>query len=206
MNGVIQQHLTGKMEVVSWLITFLVQPKRFGILKEYMPTHLTYQVKRMNRMHISYFIFHAAHILYALMHSRSKISWFNSPWNNWNCTITGTAQHMEREGKRAWRNRAPKSQTMWGFAFTTVSKPTNNQRLCPWKGMIHWTKKLKQFPMGRKYMVIERVMVMCRLKRALQNGKRLLGRQQEQFQEEKMAEIVTSKIWVEVQRYTFQFS
>lgn len=53
--------------------------------------------------------------------------------------------------------------------------------------------------------VTQCVMIMCRLKRALQNGTRLPGRLREQFQEEKMVEIVTSKISVEVQRYTFRY-
>lgn len=51
--------------------------------------------EKMNRMH---FIFT---LLTYYMHSRSTISGLNSPWNHWNCTIIGTAQHMEREGKRA---------------------------------------------------------------------------------------------------------
>lgn len=44
MNGDTQRLSIEKMEVVFWLIIFLVQPKQFGILKEYMPTLLTYQV------------------------------------------------------------------------------------------------------------------------------------------------------------------
>lgn len=145
------------------------------------------------------------HYILCVVPSRGTISRFNPPRGSWDCPINGTAQHMERKRKRAWRKRAPKFQAMRGFAFTTISKPTNNQRLPPRKGIIiHWMlMRVSKWQRTFNNSMCQ-LSWSCRLKGEPLNGKRLLGKLQEQFQEERMAEIVISKTSVEVQKYTFQ--
>lgn len=66
---------------------------------------------------------------------RGTIPRFNSPWNYWNCSINGTPEDMERKGKRTGRKWSPITETLRGLAFTTVGKPTIDQRLPSWKSM-----------------------------------------------------------------------
>lgn len=207
MNGALQHHLTEKMEVASWLTIFPPQPKLFGILKEYMPTLLTYQVKFSKYSYITrrrkwgrcitYFVLCLAGVRFpGLTHPG----------------VVGTAPSMELLNIWNERERELEENGLQNFKLCEVlhSRPLANlptTKGCLLGKVLSYTECSWEYRSDNERTFNNSMCQLswsCRLKGAPLNGKRLLGKLQEQFQEERMAEIVISKTSVEVQKYTFQ--
>lgn len=146
MNGVLQEHLTEKMVVVSWQTIFLVPLKLSGTLRGYMLIHLRYQVNVLVDCFFSNVLWYKYNLKNAIQccHSHDYLCWIGVRFPGLTHPgIIGTAPSMELLNIWNERERDVEENGVHSFKLCEVlhsrplaSLPTTNSCLLG-KVMMH---------------------------------------------------------------------